>query len=88
MGIFSLQGITMVFMYFLGTGTAMLIAAIISRFIKDKGSSSFIMELPPYRIPLTKSIFRQLYIRGKLFVINAGKIIMAISIVRWFSICI
>jgi ferrous iron transport protein B len=84
MGIFSLQGITMVFMYFLGTGTAMLIAAIISRFIKDKGSSSFIMELPPYRIPLTKSIFRQLYIRGKLFVINAGKIIMAISIVLWF----
>ena len=83
-GIFSLQGITMVIMYFLGTGTAMLIAAIISRFIKEKGSSSFIMELPPYRIPLASSIFRQLYIRGKLFVINAGKIIMAISIVLWF----
>jgi ferrous iron transport protein B len=83
-GIFNLQGITMVFMYFLGTGTAMFIAAIISRFIKEKGSSSFIMELPPYRIPLAQSIFRQLYIRGKLFVINAGKIIMAISIVLWF----
>jgi len=83
-GIFNLQGITMVFMYFLGTGTAMFIAAIISRFIKEKGSSSFIMELPPYRIPLAQSIFRQLYIRGKLFIINAGKIIMAISIVLWF----
>ena len=83
-GMFSLQGITMVVMYFLGTGTAMLIAAIISRFIKEKGSSSFIMELPPYRIPLARSIFRQLFIRGKLFVINAGKIIMAISIILWF----
>jgi ferrous iron transport protein B len=84
MGIFNLQGITMVVMYFLGTGTAMLIAAVISRFIKEKGSSSFIMELPPYRSPLPMSIFRQLFIRGKLFVINAGKIIMAISIVLWF----
>jgi len=84
LGFLNLQGLTMVFMYFLGTGTAMLIAAIISRFIKEKGSSSFIMELPPYRIPLARSIFRQLYIRGKLFVINAGKIIMAISIILWF----
>ena len=84
MGIFSLQGITMVVMYFLGTGTAIVIAAVISRFIKKKGSSSFIMELPPYRIPLARSMFLQLYIRGKLFVINAGKIIMAISIVLWF----
>ncbi len=84
MGIFSLQGITMVVMYFLGTGTAMLIAAIISRFLKEQGRSSFIMELPPYRIPLARSIIRQLYIRGKLFIINAGKIIMAISIVLWF----
>ena len=42
------------------------------------------MEMPPYRIPLVLSVFRQLFNRGKLFVINAGKIIMAISIVLWF----
>ena len=42
------------------------------------------MEMPPYRMPLTLSVFRQLFTRGKLFVINAGKIIMAISIVLWF----
>ena len=41
------------------------------------------MEMPPYRIPLTVSVFRQLFNRGKLFIINAGKIIMAISIVLW-----
>ncbi len=84
MGIFNLQGVTMVMMYFLGTVTALAIAAFISRFIKEKGRSSFVMELPPYRIPLAKSVFRQLVIRGKLFIVNAGKIIMAISIVLWF----
>ena len=42
------------------------------------------MEMPPYRIPLALSMLRQLVTRGKLFVINAGKIIMAISIVLWF----
>ena len=84
LGIFNLQGVTMVMMYFLGTVTALAIAAFISRFIKEKGRSSFIMELPPYRIPLAKSVFRQLVIRGKLFIVNAGKIIMAISIVLWF----
>tara|TARA_B100000586_G_scaffold111512_1_gene80269 strand:- start:242 stop:835 length:594 start_codon:yes stop_codon:yes gene_type:complete len=42
------------------------------------------MEMPPYRMPLAVSLFQQVYIRGKLFVINAGKIIMAISIVLWF----
>jgi ferrous iron transport protein B len=84
LGFLNLQGLTMVLMYFLGTVTAMVIAAIISRFIKGKGKSSFVMEMPPYRMPLAVSLFRQVYTRGKLFVINAGKIIMAISIVLWF----
>ncbi len=83
-GFLNLQGLTMVFMYFLGTVTAMIIAAIISQFIEEKGKSSFVMEMPPYRMPLAISLFRQVYTRGKLFVINAGKIIMAISIVLWF----
>ena len=83
-GIFGLQGITMVVMYFLGTITAMFIALFISRFIDDAGSNSFIMELPPYRIPLARSVFYQLYVRAKLFILNAGRIIMAISIILWF----
>ena len=42
------------------------------------------MELPPYRTPLWWSVFHQVYIRGKLFVVNAGKIILTISIILWF----
>jgi len=83
-GIFGLQGLTMVLMYFLGTLTAMILAVFFSKWIKTERKSSFIMELPPYRIPLMRSVFRQVYTRGKLFVTDAGKIIMAISIVLWF----
>jgi ferrous iron transport protein B len=71
-------------MYFLGTFTAFVIAKIFSKFINVKGQSSFVMELPPYRIPLMRSVFHQVYMRGRLFLFNAGKIIMAVSIVLWF----
>lgn len=84
LGFISLQGLTMVFMYFLGTATALLLAMVFSRFIKIEGKSTFVMEIPPYRVPLMRSVIRQVYIRGKLFLFNAGKIIMAISIVLWF----
>ncbi len=83
-GLFNLQGLTFIFMYFLGTFTALVIAKILSKFIKTKGHSSFVMELPPYRVPLMRSVFHQVYSRGKLFLFNAGKIIMAISVVLWF----
>jgi ferrous iron transport protein B len=83
-GYFNLQGLTLVVMYFLGTVTALILAKIFSRFIKEKSSSSFVMELPPYRAPITRSVIRQVFIRGKLFLVNAGKIIMAISILLWF----
>ena len=83
-GYFSLQGLTLVFMYFLGTAVALILAKVFSRWIGEKSSSSFIMELPPYRVPIPKSVLRNVFIRGKLFLVNAGKMIMAISILLWF----
>jgi ferrous iron transport protein B len=71
-------------MYFLGTGAAFIIARIFSKLIKSQSKSTFVMELPPYRIPMARSIFHQVYLRGKQFIFNAGKIIMAVSIVLWF----
>ncbi len=84
LGFISLQGFTMVLMYFLGTVTALFLAFIMSKFITTKDSSSFIMELPPYRLPLMRSVTRQVFSRGKQFITDAGKIIMAMSIVLWF----
>ncbi|MBT3251156.1 MAG: ferrous iron transport protein B [Candidatus Marinimicrobia bacterium] len=83
-GLISMQGFVMVIMYFLGTVTAFLLSWIFSKFIKVESKSSFVMELPPYRIPIMGSVFHQVYSRGKLFVKNAGQIILAISIVLWF----
>lgn len=83
LGIFNLQGLTMVTMYLLGTCTAFVIAKIFTKFIPQKGNSSFVMELPPYRIPMFRSVFNEVFQRAKAFLVDAGKIIMAISIVLW-----
>ena len=83
-GVLNLQGLTLVVMYFLGTTTAFILAKVFSLFIKVEGKSSFVMELPPYRTPFWRSVFHQVFIRGKLFVVNAGKIILTISIILWF----
>ena len=79
-----LQGFIMVLMYFLGTITAFILAKIFSKFLSESSNPSFIMELPQYRIPITGSVIKQVINRGKLFIIDAGKVIMLISIILWF----
>ncbi len=86
LGFIDIQGFTLVLMYFLGTATALILAVVFDKFIKIESTSSFIMEMPPYRIPLMRSVVRQVYNRGKAFLVNAGKIIMTMSIVLWFLV--
>ena len=83
-GFVGLQGFVMVLMYFLGTITAFILAKIFSKVLTESSNPSFVMELPAYRFPIFKSVFRQVYNRGKLFLFDAGKIIMIISIALWF----
>jgi len=84
--IIGLQGFVMVVMYFLGTVTAFLLAKLFSHFLSESSNPSFIMELPSYRFSIFSSIMRQVYNRGKLFLVDAGKIIMLISIILWFLV--
>ena len=81
-----LQGFVMVVMYFLGTITAFILAKIFNKFLSERSNPSFIMELPSYRFPIIRSVLNQVYNRGKLFIIDAGKIIMIISILLWFLV--
>jgi len=81
-----LQGLIMVVMYFLGTITAFILAKVFSKFLSERSNPTFIMELPPYRTPIARSVFKQVYNRGKLFLIDAGQIIMVISIILWFLV--
>ena len=82
-GFISLQGMVMMLMYFLGTFMALLAAFVMKWFIKSKEKSFFILELPAYRSPRWKNILTTMVERAKIFVVQAGKVIMVISLLLW-----
>ncbi len=77
------QALLFMLMYLLGTITAIIVAKVLSVFLKEKTNPSFIMELPTYKKPIFKTLFIDAYSKTKVFVVDAGKIIFAISIVLW-----
>lgn len=83
-GIFFLPGIVLLSMYFLGIFAAFIAAAILQKFLIKGETTNFIMELPLYKAPVWKNVFLRVYEAGRLFITNAGKIILAVSIVMWF----
>jgi ferrous iron transport protein B len=82
-GLINLQGLTLMAMYFISIITAILVAWIFKIIIKANERSYFIMELPVYRKPRWKNVLFTMYEKSKTFVLEAGKIIIAISIVLW-----
>ena len=84
-GVFSVPGLMLFSMYLLGIVAAIGAALVFKRFfMKDAVSTSFVMELPPYRRPSLKWVFLQMFERARVFVTDAGQIILAISVVLWF----
>ena len=83
LGIFSLQGLTLMVMYMISIIAAVLVAWVMKFIIKAKEKSYFIMELPVYRMPRWKNVIYTMYEKSKTFVVEAGKVIIAISIVLW-----
>ncbi len=83
LGFISLQGMVMLLMYMLGTIMALISAYVMKRFIKSKEKSFFILELPIYRGPRWKNIFYTMVEKAKVFVLQAGKVIMVISLILW-----
>ena len=83
-GFLHLQTIVLLTVYLLGAAAALIISAVINKLSRRRSKSAFIMELPPYRLPLVRSLFFKVYDAGKLFLINAGSIILALSVVIWF----
>jgi len=84
LGIFNLQGLTLMLLYLIGFGTAILAAIILNKILKIKKKRFFVMEMPSYKIPSLKNIFITVVEKTKTFVFVAGKIILSISIVLWF----
>jgi ferrous iron transport protein B len=82
-GFLSLQGITLMAMYVISIIAAIFVALIMKFIIKAKEKSYFIMELPVYRMPRWSNVLYTMYEKSKTFVLEAGKVIIAISIVLW-----
>jgi len=84
LGFFSLQGMALMGIYFLGMFTAIFVALILKKVFRGMPSPPLTMELPPYRLPMMRSVGWQLIDRAKSFLKTAGSIILSISVVLWF----
>jgi ferrous iron transport protein B len=84
LGFFGLQGLVMMLLYVLGMVMAMLASLVLKWFIKIKEKSYFILELPVYRAPRWGNVVLTMLQKAKIFVMDAGKVIMLISLLLWF----
>ncbi|MAY52890.1 MAG: ferrous iron transport protein B, partial [Flavobacteriaceae bacterium] len=83
LGIFSLQGLTLMFLYLLGFGAAIFSAWLLNKVLKIRSKTFFVVEMPNYKVPLFKNVAITVIEKTKSFVLGAGKIILAISIILW-----
>ena len=80
---FGTRAATLLGLYVLGALAAIVTAFLLKRTLLRGRPSSFLMELPPYRIPSLRSIGMRLYDRSKIFLRRAGTIILGVTVVLW-----
>ncbi|SNR86627.1 ferrous iron transport protein B [Flavobacterium sp. ov086] len=83
-GILNMQGLALMLLYLLGFGTAILSAYILNKILKISAKTYFVVEMPSYKMPLFKNVGINVVEKTKAFVVGAGKIILAISVILWF----
>ena len=76
-------GLVLLSLYVLGIALAVISARGLSHFIKDD-DLPFVMELPPYRIPTAKAVFRHTWEKCKEYLSKIGGVILVCSIAIWF----
>ena len=82
-GFISLQGLVMMGLYLLGLAMALVVSFVAKAFIKLQEKSFFILELPVYRAPRWKNIIVTMVNKAKIFVTDAGRVIIVISMILW-----
>ncbi|MCL6524468.1 MAG: ferrous iron transport protein B [Thermoflavifilum sp.] len=82
-GFLSLQGLVMMGLYLLGFFAALIVAWVMKHLIRLKEKSYFILELPVYRAPRWKNVGITMVQKARIFVTDAGKVIMVISMILW-----
>lgn len=83
LGLISLQGVALMGLYLLGFSAAMLSALLMKAIVRVKERSYLIMEMPAYRMPKWSNVGLTIVEKTKAFVFEAGKIIIAVSIILW-----
>jgi len=84
LGFWSYQGMALFALYLLGILFAIVAGWFLRRFVVRGARSLFLLELPPYRLPRFRDLLWRLWERSRLFLVRAGTVIMAITIVLWF----
>ena len=80
----SYQGLTLMGLYLIGFLMAIVSASILNRLLQSTNKSYFVVEMPNYKLPLLKNVAFTVWEKTRSFVVEAGKIILAISILLWF----
>jgi len=78
-----LQGLTLLAMYGVGAGVAIPVAMLLRRTLLRGESTPFLIELPSYKWPVPKVVLMQVYLNSREFVVRAGSIILAATIIMW-----
>jgi ferrous iron transport protein B len=81
--IFNMQGLALTGMYLFSLISAVTVAFVMKYVLKARERGYFIMELPVYRMPRWKNVGYSMYDRAKAFVLQAGKVIIAVSVILW-----
>ena len=82
-GILNLRGLVLFGLYALGLVSALLVAILLKGFIKRKGSGFLLLELPTFKKPRIQNVLITVFEKVRVFVWDAGKVILAISILLW-----
>ncbi len=83
LGFISLQGLVMMGLYLMGVICALVVSYVAKRFIHSTEKSFFILELPVYRGPRWHNVLMTMINKAKIFVTDAGKVIIVISMILW-----
>ena len=83
LGFLGVQGLVMMGLYLLGLVMALIVSYVAKWFIKINEKSFFILELPTYRSPRWNNVLPMMISKAKIFVFDAGKVIMVISLILW-----
>lgn len=83
LGFISLQGLVLMGLYLLGFAMALVSALLMKAIIRVKERSFLIMEMPTYRMPKWSNVGFTIVEKTKAFIVEAGKVIIAVSIILW-----